>query len=171
MKRLERIYPHAIAVLGFILISLIYFYPVLQGKKIAQSDIVQYTGMAKEQIDFRATENAEPYWTNSAFGGMPTYQLGAKYPGGRNGLMSRIFGGGGPQSAVADGILSVMGMGEVLTSIAGGVQAMANLKFPIYTGTKITGYTTISTDTFPKLDANIKKQQSKYFHLQSHIIA
>jgi hypothetical protein len=80
MKRLERIYPHAIAILGFILISLIYFYPVLQGKKIAQSDIAQYTGMAKEQIDFRATENAEPYWTNSAFGGMPTYQLGANYP-------------------------------------------------------------------------------------------
>jgi len=80
MKRLERIYPHAIAVLGFILISLIYFYPVLQGKKIAQSDIAQYTGMAKEQIDFRANENAEPYWTNSAFGGMPTYQLGANYP-------------------------------------------------------------------------------------------
>lgn len=80
MKKLERIYPHAIAVLGFILISLIYFYPVLQGKKIAQSDIAQYIGMAKEQIDFRATENAEPYWTNSAFGGMPTYQLGANYP-------------------------------------------------------------------------------------------
>ena len=80
MKRLERIYPHAIAVFGFILISLLYFYPVLQGKKIAQSDIAQYTGMAKEQNDFRATENAEPYWTNSAFGGMPTYQLGAKYP-------------------------------------------------------------------------------------------
>lgn len=36
--------------------------------------------MAKEQNDFRATENAEPYWTNSAFGGMPTYQLGANYP-------------------------------------------------------------------------------------------
>ena len=80
MKRLERIYPHAIPVLGFILISLIYFYPVLQGKKISQSDIALYTGMAKEQIDFRATENAEPYWTNSAFGGMPTYQLGANYP-------------------------------------------------------------------------------------------
>jgi len=80
MKRLERIYPYAIAVLGFILISLIYFYPVLQGKKITQSDIVQYTGMAKEQIDFRASENTEPYWTNSAFGGMPTYQLGANYP-------------------------------------------------------------------------------------------
>ena len=37
-------------------------------------------GMAKEQIDFRKEYNEEPYWTNSAFGGMPTYQLGAKYP-------------------------------------------------------------------------------------------
>lgn len=36
--------------------------------------------MAKEQNDFRATDHIEPYWTNSAFGGMPTYQLGAKYP-------------------------------------------------------------------------------------------
>jgi hypothetical protein len=53
---------------------------VLKGKTIYQSDIVQYTGMAKAQNDFRASEGQEPYWTNSAFGGMPTYQLGANYP-------------------------------------------------------------------------------------------
>ena len=52
----------------------------MQGKQIFQSDIAQYTGMAKEQNDFRASDHQEPYWTNSAFGGMPTYQLGAKYP-------------------------------------------------------------------------------------------
>lgn len=80
MKILNKFYPHALFLLGFVLVSLIYFYPVLQGKKISQSDIVQYTGMAKEQNDFRATENIEPFWTNSAFGGMPTYQLGANYP-------------------------------------------------------------------------------------------
>jgi hypothetical protein len=80
MKQLQKFYPHALAILGFLLISLIYFYPVLQGKQIFQSDIAQYTGMAKEQNDFRAVENAEPFWTNSAFGGMPTYQLGANYP-------------------------------------------------------------------------------------------
>jgi Bacterial membrane protein YfhO len=80
MKQLQKLYPHALVLLGFVLISLIYFYPVLQGKKISQSDIVQYTGMAKEQNDFRKVEKMEPYWTNSAFGGMPTYQLGAKYP-------------------------------------------------------------------------------------------
>lgn len=69
-----------LAIIGFVLISLIYFYPVLQRKQIFQSDIAQYTGMAKEQIDFRASTHIEPYWTNAAFGGMPTYQLGAKYP-------------------------------------------------------------------------------------------
>lgn len=80
MDQLKRYYPHALAILGFILVSLTYFYPVLQGKKIWQSDIVQYTAMAKEQQDFRQEFHTEPYWTNSAFGGMPTYQLGANYP-------------------------------------------------------------------------------------------
>ncbi|MFM2212764.1 MAG: hypothetical protein RL427_27 [Bacteroidota bacterium] len=80
MKQLQKFYPHLLALLGFITISLVYFYPVLQGKKIFQSDIVQYTGMAKEQNDFRAEYHTEPYWTNSAFGGMPTYQMGANYP-------------------------------------------------------------------------------------------
>ena len=80
MKIVYKFYPHVLVLIGFIFISLIYFYPVLQGKQISQSDIAQYTGMAKEQNDFRATDHIEPYWTNSAFGGMPTYQLGANYP-------------------------------------------------------------------------------------------
>lgn len=80
MKQLQKFYPHLLAILGFILVSLLYFYPVLQGKKIYQHDIVQYTGMAKEQNDFRAEYKTEPYWTNASFGGMPTYQSGAQYP-------------------------------------------------------------------------------------------
>ncbi|RAR70756.1 YfhO family protein [Flavobacterium aciduliphilum] len=80
MNQIKKLYPHIVALAGFILIALLYFYPVLQGKKIFQSDIVQYTAMAKEQNDFRAANHSEPYWTNSAFGGMPTYQLGAQYP-------------------------------------------------------------------------------------------
>lgn len=80
MKKIQPYIPHILAVFGFILIALFYFYPVLEGKEIYQSDIAQYKGMAKEQSDFRKEQQAEPYWTNSAFGGMPTYQLGAKYP-------------------------------------------------------------------------------------------
>ncbi|TQD40149.1 YfhO family protein [Haloflavibacter putidus] len=71
---------HFFVLIGFIAVSLIYFYPVLQGKVIYQSDIAQYQGMAKQQKDFIANENEQPYWTDAAFGGMPTYQLGANYP-------------------------------------------------------------------------------------------
>ncbi|WP_034258499.1 YfhO family protein [Altibacter lentus] len=72
--------PHIVILLLFIIASLAYFSPVLQGKKIFQSDIVQYTGMAKQHNDYRESTGKETYWTNAAFGGMPTYQLGAKYP-------------------------------------------------------------------------------------------
>ena len=71
---------HLLVIVGFILVSLFYFSPILTGQKLYQSDIVQYTGMAKQHIDFRTINNTESYWTNSAFGGMPTFQLGAKYP-------------------------------------------------------------------------------------------
>ena len=77
---MKKIIPHLIAVALFAIIAIAFFYPILQGKAIWQSDIVQYTGMAKERNDYRLSDNKESYWTNSAFGGMPTYQLGANYP-------------------------------------------------------------------------------------------
>jgi len=81
MKRnLKAFLIHFFALALFIVAALAYFTPVLQGKVIFQSDIAQYTGMAKEQIDFKKRTGEEPYWTNSAFGGMPTFQLGAQYP-------------------------------------------------------------------------------------------
>ncbi|MDT0644020.1 YfhO family protein [Zunongwangia sp. F363] len=80
MVNLKRFLPHLLVLAGFVIIALAYFNPVLQGKEIFQSDIVQYIGMSKEQSDFRAQTGEEPYWTDSAFGGMPTYQLGAHYP-------------------------------------------------------------------------------------------
>ena len=76
----KKLVPHFLVLVGFIVCALLYFNPVLQGKTIFQSDIVNYTGMAKQQKDFKAQTGQETYWTNSAFGGMPTYQLGAKYP-------------------------------------------------------------------------------------------
>lgn len=80
MKKVSQYYLHFLAFIGFILVALLYFSPVLQGKKLYQSDIVQYTGMAKAQQDYKATTGEELYWTDHAFLGMPTYQLGAHYP-------------------------------------------------------------------------------------------
>ncbi len=79
-SNLRSLLPHIIILVVFCLAAVTYFYPVVQGKQIYQSDIVQYTGMAKQQNDFREATGEETYWTNSAFGGMPTYQLGAQYP-------------------------------------------------------------------------------------------
>lgn len=80
MANLKKFLPHLLVLVGFVIVSLFYFSPVLEGKKIFQSDIVQYIGMAKEQNDFRDQTGEEPYWTDAAFGGMPTFQLGAYYP-------------------------------------------------------------------------------------------
>jgi hypothetical protein len=72
--------PYLIAFAIFTIISIIYFYPVLKGDKLSQSDITQFTGMAKEIQDFRENNGSEPYWTGSAFSGMPAFQLSAYYP-------------------------------------------------------------------------------------------
>ncbi len=72
--------PILIAILSFIIISLAYFSPILEGKELFQSDIAQFRGMSKEVKEHRATYGEEPFWTNRAFGGMPTYQLSTYYP-------------------------------------------------------------------------------------------
>lgn len=78
--RVRALFTHFFTLVLFLVVALAFFHPVLEGKTILQSDIQQYNGMAREQNDFREREDREPYWTNSAFGGMPTYQLGARYP-------------------------------------------------------------------------------------------
>ncbi len=72
--------PYIIAILIFVIASLAYFSPVLKGKKIQQSDITQYIGSSKEIKDFRKEYDTEPYWTNTSFGGMPSYVISAYYP-------------------------------------------------------------------------------------------
>ena len=79
MKK-ENIFKYLGVVVLFVFTSLLYFHPVLKGKKISQSDITQFQGMAKEINDYRADKNAEPYWTGASFSGMPAYQISAYYP-------------------------------------------------------------------------------------------
>ena len=71
---------HFYVVLFFVVVSILFFSPILEGKKILQPDIVNYTAMSKELNDFRIDNGEETYWINNAFSGMPTFQLGAKYP-------------------------------------------------------------------------------------------
>ena len=93
MKTLElkKLIPHLSAVVLFVLISLIYLSPVLEGKKIDQQDIRQFTGMSKEIVDHRAEFDEEPLWTNSMFSGMPAYQISVRYKKNLISYCSQLF--------------------------------------------------------------------------------
>ena len=93
MKTLElkKLIPHVSAVVLFVLISLIYLSPVLEGKKIDQQDIRQFTGMSKEIVDHRAEYDEEPLWTNSMFSGMPAYQISVRYKKNLISYCSKLF--------------------------------------------------------------------------------
>ena len=71
---------HFIYISSFSLLSLFIFYPILQGKKIMQSDTQQYLAMSRQLQDYRIDNNEDLFWIDNAYCGMPTYQLGAKYP-------------------------------------------------------------------------------------------
>ena len=76
----RRLIVDILIIFSFCIISLIYFNPLLSGKKIKQSDIDQFSGMSRQIVEHRDNFNEEPYWLDNAFLGMPTYQVAVKYP-------------------------------------------------------------------------------------------
>jgi hypothetical protein len=73
--------PYLAAIAIFVVIAMTYFSPLLEGKRMKQSDITQFLGMSKEISDFRDKTGEEALWTNSMFGGMPAYQISVQYKG------------------------------------------------------------------------------------------
>ena len=66
---------HLIIIAIFIALVFFYFSPIFGGKTLVQSDVVQAMGSQKELFDYKAKDGSAPNWTNSMFGGMPTYQI------------------------------------------------------------------------------------------------
>ncbi len=63
------------AIFAFAVITLVYFNPVLQGKRIKQHDIEMHLGMSKEIADFREATGEQTLWTDAPFGGMPAWNI------------------------------------------------------------------------------------------------
>jgi hypothetical protein len=76
----KSILPHLLVVVVFMLLTIIYFNPLLSGKAINQGDVERFKGMSKEIVDYRAKYDKEPLWTNGMFSGMPAYQISVLYP-------------------------------------------------------------------------------------------
>lgn len=73
----------------FLLISFVYFMPaVIEGRVIAQHDNIAFIGAGQEVVDYRNQTGETSRWTNSLFGGMPTYQTSPSY--NSNAIMKSI---------------------------------------------------------------------------------
>lgn len=62
------------------ILSVIYCKPILEKKRLVQHDLVMSTG-AQNEIDQHYKKTGDfPLWTNSMFGGMPSYTIRGYYP-------------------------------------------------------------------------------------------
>ena len=66
--------PHIIAVAIFAIVAIVYCKPALEGKVLQQQDVTQWKGMAQDALSYAEKNGHTPMWSNSMFGGMPTYQ-------------------------------------------------------------------------------------------------
>lgn len=72
---LKSLLPHLLAIFVFAIVAIVYSKPALEGKVLQQSDVTQWKGMAQDALNYKAQYGITPLWTNSMFGGMPTFQI------------------------------------------------------------------------------------------------
>ena len=88
---LRSLIPHIAAVLLFIVIAFSYFPAVIEGKQLVAHDTQSWRGMAQETLEYNQTHDDVTLWTNSMFGGMPTYQISMVQPNNVTQYVERAF--------------------------------------------------------------------------------
>ena len=71
----KKLVPHLIAIGIFLIISVIYCKPVLEGMQVAQHDLIQWRGMAEDAFKYKERHGVFPLWNNGLFSGMPNYNI------------------------------------------------------------------------------------------------
>ena len=80
MRTYKKFLPDVVVILVFAMISFAYFLvPVTQGKILFQHDASAGVGSAQEFTEYQNRTGETTRWTNSIFGGMPTYQMSPSY--------------------------------------------------------------------------------------------
>ena len=80
MNTWKRLIPDMVAVVVFAVISFVYFCPaVTEGRILSQHDSVAGIGAGQESKEYLERTGERTRWTNSIFGGMPTYQMAPSY--------------------------------------------------------------------------------------------
>jgi hypothetical protein len=71
----QKVLPHLIAFIIFLVIAIIYCRPALEGKVVNSHDIASWQGANKQSLDYKEQHGHYPLWTNSLFSGMPTFLI------------------------------------------------------------------------------------------------
>ena len=71
----KKIAPYAVALVTFIGIAMAYCSPLLEGKVLYAGDTMNWLGTAQEIHEYKHATGEQAWWTNSQFGGMPSYQI------------------------------------------------------------------------------------------------
>lgn len=80
MNLFKRILPDIVVIILFAVISFVYFFPaVTEGRVLSQHDAVAGIGAGEESKEYLERTGERTRWTNSIFGGMPTYQMAPSY--------------------------------------------------------------------------------------------
>lgn len=80
MNLFKRILPDIVVVILFAVISFAYFFPAaIEGRILSQHDSVAGIGAGEEAKEYLERTGERTRWTNSIFGGMPTYQMSPSY--------------------------------------------------------------------------------------------
>lgn len=80
MNLFKRILPDIVVVILFAVISFAYFFPAaIEGRILSQHDSVAGIGAGEEAKEYLKRTGERTRWTNSIFGGMPTYQMSPSY--------------------------------------------------------------------------------------------
>ncbi|MBK9758692.1 MAG: hypothetical protein IPO90_01660 [Flavobacteriales bacterium] len=75
----KKLLPVVVALAVFIALAVGYFSPVLEGKRLIQGDIRNFTGASRDIVEHRDAYGEEPLWTESMFSGMPAYQISVQW--------------------------------------------------------------------------------------------
>lgn len=80
MNWFKKLLPDLVVILFFAVIAFLYFFPaVTEGRILAQHDAVAGIGSGREMQEYLEKTGERTRWTNSIFGGMPTYQMAPSY--------------------------------------------------------------------------------------------
>ncbi len=89
----NKVLPYITAIILFLILSFAYFPEVIQGKKLNQHDKKTFKGSSKEIIDYLEKTGEHSLWTNSMFGGMPSYLISNNTPNNITKYIHRYING------------------------------------------------------------------------------